>query len=183
MKGFGRAMLTLCCLLLPAVLTGCAFNASAEEMYTLPQLPGEYMELQTQIDAILAGGAEYAAPTSGTNIQAVQMVDLDGDGVEEAVAFFRNSADQQPLKIHIFRTVGDTYEESTRIESSGTSIYSVQYIDMDGDGVREILVGWRVSPEILAVGVYDVSASQAEPLMFSLSTRYEVLDFDGDGTL
>lgn len=81
-------LLALLCALLTAALSGCAFNASAEEMYTPPQLPAEYTELQTQIDAILAGGAEYAAPTSGTNIQSVQMVDLDGDAVEEAVAFF-----------------------------------------------------------------------------------------------
>ena len=176
-------LLALLCALLAATLSGCAFNASAEEMYTPPQLPAEYTELQTQIDAILAGGAEYAAPTSGTNIQSVQMVDLDGDAVEEAVAFFRNSADQKPLKIHIFRAVGDSYEEAALIESSGTSIYSIQYIDMDGNGVREIVVGWRVSPEILAVGVYDISNYQPEPLMFSLYTRYEVLDFDEDGML
>ena len=80
-------LLALLCALLAATLSGCAFNASAEEMYTPPQLPAEYTELQTQIDAILAGGAEYAAPTSGTNIQSVQLVDLDGDGMEDKEVF------------------------------------------------------------------------------------------------
>ena len=110
----------------------------------------------------------------------MQLTDLDGDGVEEAVAFFRSSNDERPLKIYIFRAVEDSYEQAAVIEGSGTAIYSIRYVDMDRDGRREILVGWRISPEIQALGVYSISGYEPTPLMFSLYTRYEVLDFDGD---
>ena len=70
------------CLGISLLLSGCMFTASFEELYEVPQLPNEYTELREQIDQILSDGAEYAAPTSGTNIQSVQLVDLDGDGVE-----------------------------------------------------------------------------------------------------
>ena len=33
-------------------------------------------------------GYEYMAPTSGRNIQSLQMVDIDGDRQDEALAFF-----------------------------------------------------------------------------------------------
>ena len=165
---------TLClsfCALLTLLLSACMFNSSPEEMYELPHIP----------DEIVAAGAEYAAPTSGTNIQSVQLVDLDGDGTEEAVAFFRNSAEEKPLKIYIFRSIHEGYEQAALIESSGMSIYSVRYVDMDGDGRREILVGWRLSAELQAVGVYTLQEYQVQPLMFSMYSRYEALDFDGDG--
>ena len=41
-------------------------------------------------EILLESGAEYAAPVSGSNIQPVQLEDLDGDGEEEALAFFDN---------------------------------------------------------------------------------------------
>ena len=69
------------------VLSGCMMTASVEELYALPQLPVEYQALDAKINAILASGAETTSPTSGANLQSVQMEDLDGDGVQEAVAF------------------------------------------------------------------------------------------------
>ena len=148
---------TLCltvCALLTLLLSACMFNSSPEEMYELPHIPEEYAALQEKIDELVTAGAEYAAPISGTNIQSVQLVDLDGDGTEEAVAFFRNSTEEKPLKIYIFRSGHEDYEQAALIESSGMSIYSVRYVDLDGDGRREILVGWRLSAELQALGVY-----------------------------
>ncbi len=139
-KKCNRWLVLLVTMLLPLVLGGCMMTASVEELYSLPQLPVEYQALSAQIDAILASGAEYTSPTSGTNLQSVQLVDLDGDGVEEAVAFFRNSGDERPMKIYIFRALNDVYEQVAVIEGSGTSIYSVSYLDMNRDGVKEILV-------------------------------------------
>ena len=139
-------------------------------------------QLREQIEDIIAAGAEYAAPTSGNNIQSVQLIDLDGDGVEEAVAFFRNAADEKPLKIYIFRAVGDSYEQAALLESSGISIYSIRYVDMNGDGLREVIVGWRVSADIQALGVYSIENYEPKLIMSSLYTRYEVLDFDDDLT-
>ncbi len=46
----------------------------------------------------------------GSNLQSVQMIDLDGDGSEEAVAFFRRASDKKPMKIYIFKADGDSYE-------------------------------------------------------------------------
>lgn len=175
-KGIGL----LLAVMLSLLLSGCMFSSSPEDMYSLPQLPNEYTELRGQIENIISAGAEYAAPTSGTNIQSVQLTDLDGDGVEEAVAFFRNTADEKSLKIYIFRAVGDSYEQAALIESSGISIHSILYADMNNDGIQEIIVGWRVSADMQALGVYSIANYEPRLIMSSLYTRYEVLDFDDD---
>ena len=143
-----RKWLFLLVAALPLLLSGCMLSASVEDLYVLPQLPMEYKDLSAQIDEILADGAEYTSPAAGTNLQSVQLVDLDGDGNEEALAFFRSSSEESPLKIYIFRGKGDTYEQATIINGSGTSINSIQYVDMDGNGIQEILVVWRVSAEV-----------------------------------
>ena len=64
------------------VLSACGMNNSVEDMFTLPRVPDEYTGLNQQIEQMISGGYEYAAPTAGQNIQSVQMVDLNGDGTQ-----------------------------------------------------------------------------------------------------
>ena len=168
---------------LPVLLSGCMMTASVEDLYTLPQLPDEYRELSAQMDAILASGAEYAAPTAGSNLQPVQLEDLDGDGIEEAVAFFRQNSDERPLKIYIFRAVEDTYVQASVIEGSGTAIHSIRYEDMDHDGVKEVLVSWRVSTEVQAMAAYALENLEPVMIMSAAYTRYEVIDLDSDDVM
>lgn len=172
-------------LLLSVSLSGCGglnLEFNPEELYTLPELPAKYTELNAQINAILEDGAEYAAPTSGTNIQPVQLTDLDGDGQQEAVAFFRKAEDEKPLKIHIFSARDDRYEQSAVIEGSGASVYSVAYSDLDGDGRTELIVGWRVNAELQALSVYALTPAGPLELLRSVSyVRYASADLNGDG--
>lgn len=169
--------------LLPLVLTGCMMTASVEELYALPQLPAEYQALSARIDEVLATGAETTSPTSGANLQSVQLEDLDGDGKQEAVAFFRNNNDERPMKIYIFRALGEAYERAAVIEGSGTSIHSVRYLDMNGDGVKEILVTWRVSAQVQALSAYGLDALRPELLMSAAYARFETVDLDDDDAL
>ena len=87
-------LLALCIALSVLPLSACTapkLTLDPEELYALPELPERYTALNKQLSAIQESGAEYAAPVSGSNIQPVQMMDLDGDGREEALAFFRQS--------------------------------------------------------------------------------------------
>lgn len=165
---------------LPVLLAGCMMSASADDLYALPQLPEEYKALSARLSEVLALGAEYAAPQAGANLPPVQMVDLDGDGTDEALAFFRISSEERPLKIYIFRAVEDDYQQAAVIDGSGTAVHSVRYEDMDGDGVREILVSWRVSAEVQSISVYAVRDLEPARLMSAAYARYEAADLDGD---
>lgn len=165
--------------------SGCqpAMSFNPQDLYSLPQLPAEYTELDNRIKRILESGAETAAPMSGTNIQPVQLRDLDGDGQEEsAVAFFVNPADERPLKIYIFTARNGTYEQSTLIEGNGTAIYSITYNDLDMDGRDELVVGWRVSTDLQALSVYALRGGEAEEVMRTNYVKYSITDLNQDQT-
>ena len=165
-RKFARALaLAALCLL----LGGCATNVSTDKLYALPSLPAEYASLEAEINALLSDGAEHAAPISGSNLQSVQMVDLDGDGVEEAVAFFRKATDERPVKIYFFRSNGDSYEQMALIEGTASSIYSITYYDLDGDGRREILVGFKSGTELQVLAVYTLRGSDPLNLLTTAS--------------
>ena len=166
---------------LALALSGCIFTAPEATLYRLPKLAGEYESLEARIDTLLAMGGEYAAPTSGSNLQSVQMIDLDSDGVEEAVAFFRFPSDKKPMKIYIFKANGDSYEQYACIEGTSTLIYSVNYADLDGDGRREILVGYRSSSDVQGLSIYPMTAGSPEALLITGYSRYANIDMNGDG--
>ena len=142
--------LLICAAMLAAViLLGGCVSTSAEELYALPQLSEDYLQLQDLIDSILASGAEYSAPAAGSYRQPIQQEDIDGDGEKEAIAFFNFLGSDRPLRIYIFR-INDAgiYEEAAVIEGEGTGIESINYTDMDGDGTLEIAVGWQLASGI-----------------------------------
>ena len=169
-------LLLLACLL----LAGCRMDSTMEELFTLPRLPTEYTTLSRQLDQLLSEGYEYMAPTSGRNIQSLQMVDIDGDGRDEALAFFRLNNGENPLKIYVFHSREDSYELTSIIESSGTAIDSIYYEDLTGDGRKELIVGWKISAGVQTVTVYDMRPGPVQ-LMQSNYTRLSFQELNGDG--
>lgn len=174
--------LFLAVLCLTTLLSGCV-NKSAEELYCLPALSDEYVALQTQLNRILQGGASYSAPISGSNRQAVQLQDIDGDGTNEALAFFSCLSEENPLKIYIFECRDDNYEQACVIEGTGTRFESVSYTDMNGDGVSELLVGWQISSELKMLTVNSITDYAPSQLLSTDYTDYAISDMDQNGTM
>lgn len=184
MKRFLKKMMLAWMLAAAMLLSGCSVPqlvVNPEELYRLPELPVKYTELNSLINEILAGGAEYAAPTAGTNIQAVQLVDLDGDRQQEAVAFFREPTAEKPLKIYVFTASGDSYSQTALVEGSGTGIYSIVYNDLDNDGRQELIVGWRVTAEQQVLEVYKYQPGGYESLVRTNCVKYITADMEQDG--
>lgn len=164
------------------LLSGCLLD-SPDDLYSLPQSGKDYVNLKNKIDEISTQlGAEYASPLSGSNAQTVQLVDLDGDGVQEsAVAFFRVSSAEKPLKIYVFQQDSDgNYNVVYKIEEPGSAIYSIDYEDLGGSADRELIVSWQLSENVHTLVAYSLKDKEVVELMRSGYTKYVVADMDGD---
>lgn len=184
-KGLFLAMLTALLL----ALAGCTFNPP-ESLYAVPKAAEGYEKLQAQIDKVLSADAEYASPLQGSNTQPVQLMDLDGDGAQEAVVFFRTTGtdNSPPLKIYIYHQTEDgDYQVQTVIEGDGTAINSIYYVDLDGrqgpngEDDKELVVSWRLSDKIYRLMAYSTSGGEANVILQAVSyTDYALLDMDRD---
>ncbi|MCD7880673.1 MAG: hypothetical protein LUG47_03170 [Clostridiales bacterium] len=179
-----RRRIRLAALLLAAVmlLGGCSLK-SGDELYSLPKMSSEYESLQQSIQSLLDSGLEYAAPLSGSNTQAVQDVDLNGDGVSEVVAFLRNT-EESTLMVYLFQQNDEgEYEVMTTISGQGSAVNSVVYSQLDGEDNMEIVITWQVSTGVYALSAYSVWSGGNLELMAAQSyTRYSIVDLNDDGT-
>lgn len=161
-------------------MSGCVSN-QAEELYALPRQSDAYYALQSAMDQVLGADAAYSGPLSGSNQQAVQLADLDGDGQDEAIVYVKTSG-EKPLKAYIFDSdENENYRNTAVIEGDGSAFDSVEYVQVDGKPGLEILVGRRISDQIVqSLGVYAYDGTGVTELMSANYTEYIAADLDGD---
>lgn len=214
MKGKWLRLLAPMALML--LLTGCLFRPP-DDLYKLPDVPADYERLTAAIKNVRSGlELEYATSTdvaliiSGDNTATIQLQDLDGDGQREsAVTFLKVPGVEKSLKIYIFTQEGEDYKVTGVVEGDGTAIYSVDYVDLNGSGTKELVVSWQIATGVYQLGAYTlddlecsaagtagkaVSGERSELLATqllltscsggtdgtSVTSGYRLLDFDQD---
>ena len=145
------------------MLSGCLFR-SPSDLYEQPAKSAGYELLNQAIADIKSGleaefgvSVENAIIVSGDNTATIQLQDLDGDGEREsAVTFMRLPGVENAIKIYIFRQMGETYAVSGIVEGDGAALYSVDYVDLNGSGKKELVVNWQVSTGVYKLGAYTL---------------------------
>ena len=162
------------------LLGGCS-GMSIDELYCLPKASEDYYDLQEALSQAQGNGLSYDAPASGARREPVQLVDLDYDGTDEAVAFFRSSQDGS-VAAYIFARRDSQYELADQIPCSGSAVGAVEYADLDGSGSLELLITCQVSEAVTqALQVSRYQNNAAESLLTAPCGRYVLTDLNGDG--
>ena len=166
-------------LLLTALCTGCMAR-SADGLYALPRQSDVYYDIQEAIDGVMTAGTSYAGPLTGSNQQAVQLADLDGDGQDEAIVFLKTGG-EKPMKAYVFDRSEESYQNMAVIESDGSDFDAVEYVDLDGKPGQEILLGRRLSGDVLqSLGAYSYRDGRLIELMSVNYSEFAVVDLDED---
>ena len=145
------------------LLSGCLFRPP-DELYKRPEKSAGYDQLvnairdvRTSLESEFGVSSEDAVIVSGENTATIQLQDLDGDSLREsAVTFIRIPGVEKSLKIYIFTQVGENYQVSGIVEGDGAAIYSVDYVDLNGSGQKELVVNWQISAGVYQLGAYTL---------------------------
>lgn len=171
----------ICVLLM--LLTGCTFY-SGDDLLLAPQPTKNFVALQEQLRKILDGGAIYAVPQTGQNRSTVQLVDLDGDSIDEAVAFFRDSSMASTFTAYVFKKQEDAYVLSDSVSGHGLSVQSVEYPLFQKTGQKGIAIAWGLEDgQTSALTLCDFDADGKIGILLTTDfTNYRLCDLTGDGT-
>ena len=176
-------------LLLTLGLSGCV-GSGGSELLTVPRTAVRYTQLYQQIEKMIDSGAEYAAPTGGSNRQTIQMEDLDGDGRAEAMVFLRGT-DEIPLQLCLYKQVTQEpgREETLSFELKltyffeGNSFDSIAYRDLDGNGTKDLIVCCAIGAAVpKALTVFEFYEGEILTKLSESCSYYTICDLTSDGT-
>jgi len=163
--------------LMISFISGCTFNPSVEDLLVAPSLSDEQESVLTALEAGRSNRISFVYPLTGTNRSAIQKYDIDGDGNDEIIAFYKDSSEGLNANISVLEQKADSsYYVSSTSEGFGDSINSVFYLS---SLVAEdaILIEWQSpSKSSNTVSVYTYIDSQLEIGFEENSLNMIVLD-------
>ncbi|MCL2508809.1 MAG: hypothetical protein FWF05_06505 [Oscillospiraceae bacterium] len=174
-------LLALLCL----ILGGCGFSLSGADLIRPPKPYGKNNELRIAFEKSVSADVIFKTPISGAYLSSFVLEDIDGDGTEEALVFYAERSQDTTVYINVFTYFDDAWQYACTVTGQGCDVYSIDFIDMNENGVKEIAVSWILLEQSGSkmLSVYDFSPSERAltELSAELFTLKKFIDVDGDG--
>ena len=155
----GKGLRIFAALLCLFMLTSCSeFDSNAKSLLLAPRQE-ELYHIQKALEKSAGSDITLKYPTSGEYRSAFVLKDINGDGENEAFAFYSKTVDETvTMNINIISSNGEEWKSKGNSNIVAGGIEKVVFCDLDGDGVEEIIVGWTVFGNVdkqLAVYSFD----------------------------
>lgn len=126
--------------------SGCdAFSfSSAENLVRPPKLSGDDGKLQAAFEKAVGKPGEYVLkyPSSGVYRSAFVRYDCDSDGSDEAFVFYSLKSEEMSVHMYMLDCVDGEWIPVESFNGEGSDVYSIEFSDLNNDGISEILLGW-----------------------------------------
>jgi len=136
--------------------SGCNLtDFSSESLLRPPKTTGDEAEIEQLIADCAKHGYTLKYPKNGNYRSAIIMNDLDGDKINEAVAFFREKDDVTRIHTLVMYNDNNEWKLSSDYITETTDIDCVDFSDVNGSGCLEILIGYATyTPNINFMSCY-----------------------------
>ena len=163
---------------------GCdIFTVDTEEFLSPPKPMGDMYPILEALNESVTAEYTLEYPNSGDRRSAVILEDINLDGTFEAVAFYSTREEElTTMHINVIVRSGGKWQSIDDITITAGGVETVDFCDLDGNGVSEILVGWEIyagSEKQLAV--YSLGANSLSQVMIQRYTHFMCCDIDQNG--
>ena len=127
-------------------LCGCKmFTADTAELLSPPELTGDITPIASAISASAGGEYTLKYPSVGNYRSAVVQNDINGDGIMEAFAFYSMTEDESTVMyVNAICSENGKWKSVAKQKIVAGGVDRVDFCDLDGDGISEILIGWEI---------------------------------------
>lgn len=140
-------------------LSGCnVADMSFEDSLRPPRTMGDEAEIEKLISDTVGGKYILKYPKSGAYRSAIIKNDLNGDGNEEAIAFFRGKDETAGVHMLVMYNVDDEWKISSDFVTETTDVDCVDFADINENNGLEIIAGYTTyTPNINFLSCYSYS--------------------------
>lgn len=168
--------------LLCGSMTSCRYVGSdVDTLLRAPNPTGEMHLIQKTLEDYVRGDIVLKYPVSGEYRSAFIMKDLDGDGDNEALAFYTTEPEDGTVNMHLnlIDNIGGTWQSVSDVQNQSSGVDRVSFADFDGDGRLELTVGWSALEKQLTV--YSLTDGKLTERMKEKYAEYAPCDLNRDG--
>ena len=169
-------------------LCGCdMFATNTAELLSPPELSGDIVPIAEAIAKNAGGEYTLKYPSNGNFRSAVVQNDIDGDGRLEAFAFYsmkekENGTDTVNMYISVISYSGGEWVFADKQKMVAGGVERIDFCDLDGDGISEILVGWEIyGTSEMQLAVYSFKDSKLTQRTLQKYSRFICCDLNDDG--
>ncbi len=131
-------------------LSGCEYSiVSVDNLMRPPKLSGENSELQQAFEETLDNPEAVIMKNaiSGDNRSSFLFYDLDNDEQSEALVFYSEPSTSEVACCSVFKKVDSDWTKVQTIKGRGEEIYAIDFADVNGDKIFEIIISWTFSTD------------------------------------
>ncbi len=160
---------------------------SVDSLMRPPKVEGENLLIQLAFEDFVGKNYLLKQPISGNYRSAYTFIDLTGDKDDEVIVFYSKSDDLGIVRMNVLDKSNDQWSSIADFESVHNDIQEIGFADLNGDGTKEIIVGWTVLGESHSkvITVYKIGVSEEdiiiEPVYADRYSMFRIDDIDDDG--
>ena len=164
--------------------TGCtSYGGDVEELLAAPRMSDAQKEIQTVIAQHAGSSYKLKYPQRGGLLSPFVFEDLDGDGTDEALAFFSNDVDSKNVRMALLKYKDDEWKLIADIEGEGTDVDSITLTKEGSEGKPTLLVGYsNLNSKAKHLAVYYYNEDVLYEMYYQQYLDYIVGDFTNSGS-
>ncbi len=163
------------------LLGGCRQTVESPiDLIKKPRLPGDQLFPREQIYQSIPVGSKLIRPLKSDNLSAINYINWDNDDDREIYAFYK-MAPNNKIGVVLLSSSDDGWQTLTSIEAAGSDINFATFVDFNGDGVKDLIMGLSMPGELFdALAVYQWQNGTYVEIYRDVYTHLTVEDIDGD---
>ncbi len=152
-------------LLFTAISSGCSMTDSLDEL-TIPPKQDDYKEeIKVAIKDYLPQNTRPVIPPTEDEASYIKLVDLDGDGIDEALVFYTLDLKENPLRILVLKKEKGKWKNMPEIKIAGQELDRVIFKDLNGDGGNDIIIGSKIKYSLdKSINIHSMKKGKVESI-------------------
>lgn len=152
-----------------------------------PKVEGENLAIQLAFEESVGDNYLLKQPLKGDYRSAYTFIDLDGDNDDEVIVFYSGKEAIDIVRMNVLDVIDGEWQSIADFESLHNQIQEIKFADLNGDKLKEIIVGWATYQDDYSklLSVYKIALKgdgvTIKPVFDDSYSHFEIVDIDSDG--